>query len=129
MNTGIIKKDSASESGEKLVGQVVWFNVEKGYGFIKSGDKDIFVHYSKIIADDGEFRILEEGWQVSFELFEADRGNGNKKPQAKNVRVLSEGDSREILQETPDNSKRRHNKSAKRHKVQSGRRHSRHPSS
>lgn len=64
-----------------MTGKVKWFNAEKGYGFITSDEgKDIFVHYSAIQADD--FRSLEEGQKVSFEIVESDRGQ-----QAANVVV------------------------------------------
>jgi CspA family cold shock protein len=71
-----------------LKGHVLWFDVKKGFGFIRSNDQDIFVHFSKIESPPGEFRVLEEGEEVSFELFYAERGNGSKKPQAKNVKRL-----------------------------------------
>jgi CspA family cold shock protein len=65
------------------VGSVKWFNSEKGYGFIEQdgGGQDVFVHYSAIQADG--FRNLEEGQRVEFDITE-----GQKGPQASNVRVL-----------------------------------------
>lgn len=74
---------------KREVGKVLWFDVVKGYGFIrrKSGE-DIFVHFSKIIEEDGVFKVLEQNDVVEFEVFEADRGNGEKKPQAKDVKVI-----------------------------------------
>ena len=74
-----------------MQGKVLWFDVKKGFGFIREegGDEaDVFVHYSKILAEPGEFRVLEANDKVEFEKFDADRGDGAKKPQAKNVRKV-----------------------------------------
>ena len=64
-------------------GTVKWFNAEKGFGFIApaDGSADVFVHYSEIQG--GGFRSLEENQQVEFEV-----GQGQKGPQATNVRAL-----------------------------------------
>ena len=61
-------------------GIVKWFNSKKGYGFITSENKDIFVHYSGIVADG--FKSLAEGQNVSF-----DTTNGDKGIMAVNVQV------------------------------------------
>ncbi|MDO5690781.1 MAG: cold-shock protein [Tissierellia bacterium] len=61
-------------------GTVKWFNATKGYGFISTEDgEDVFVHYSAL-EDTGEFRTLDEGQAVEFEVVEGDKG-----PQASNV--------------------------------------------
>jgi CspA family cold shock protein len=64
-------------------GTVKWFNGEKGYGFIsvEGGGPDVFVHFSAI-AGDG-YRSLEEGQKVEFDITQ-----GQKGPQAENVRVI-----------------------------------------
>jgi cold shock protein len=64
-------------------GKVKWFNAEKGFGFIAQdgGGPDVFVHYSEV-AGSG-FKSLDEGQQVEFEI-----GQGQKGPQAQNVRPL-----------------------------------------
>lgn len=64
-------------------GTVKWFNAEKGYGFIapEGGGSDVFVHYSEIQGSG--FRTLEENQHVEFEV-----GQGQKGPQAQNVRQL-----------------------------------------
>ena len=64
-----------------MKGKVKWFNAGKGFGFINRvvGDgEDIFVHYTQILEDG--YRSLEEGQEVTFDLYETERGL-----QAKNV--------------------------------------------
>ena len=64
-------------------GTVKWFSPEKGFGFIlQEGGPDVFVHFSAIEGDG--YRNLEEGQQVEFDVTE-----GQKGPQAANVRVVS----------------------------------------
>jgi CspA family cold shock protein len=66
---------------ERLNGTVKWFNSSKGYGFITNEDgTDYFVHFKSIEGMD--FKTLEEGQKVSFEI-----GEGKKGPQAVSVRV------------------------------------------
>ncbi|AFU04306.1 MULTISPECIES: cold-shock protein [Nocardia] len=64
-------------------GIVKWFNSEKGFGFIAQdgGGPDVFVHYSAVSGSG--FRSLDEGQRVEFEI-----GQGQKGPQAQDVRVL-----------------------------------------
>ena len=74
-------------SGTKKVtmaqGTVKWFNGDRGYGFIAvEGGPDVFVHVSAIT--DGGQRSLEEGQKVEFDITQ-----GQKGPQAENVRVIS----------------------------------------
>jgi CspA family cold shock protein len=52
---------------------VKWFDVKKGWGFIKKADgEDIFVHYSAI-NEDG-FRSLDDGQDVEFEVTQGPKG-------------------------------------------------------
>ena len=61
-------------------GIVKWFNADKGYGFISTeNDGDVFVHYTAL-EDTGEYRKLDEGQEVEFEIVE-----GAKCPQPANV--------------------------------------------
>lgn len=46
------------------IGIVKWFNDSKGFGFIRSEDKDYFVHF-KAIKGDG-FKTLKDGCKVEF---------------------------------------------------------------
>ena len=62
-----------------MLGKVIWFSAEKGYGFIEREDgSDVFVHFSAI-QDEG-FKSLSEGQNVTFDIVDGNRG-----PQAANV--------------------------------------------
>ena len=64
-------------------GKVKWFDGKKGYGFIeKEEGGDVFVHYTAIKADK-EYKTLEEGATVEFDVVE-----GKKGLQAINVVVV-----------------------------------------
>ena len=75
----------------RITGKVLWFDIKKGFGFIRrASGSDVFVHYSKIIAEEGEFKVLQENDEVEFEIFLADRGTGSRRPQAANVKIIGE---------------------------------------
>jgi CspA family cold shock protein len=54
---------------------VKWFDAKKGYGFINHPDdgEDVFVHYSNIRSDD-DFKTLETGQRVRFEMSDGPKG-------------------------------------------------------
>lgn len=64
-------------------GTVKFFNSDKGYGFItpSAEGKDVFVHYSNVVGEG--YKSLEEGQKVEFDL-----AQGNKGPEAQNVRAV-----------------------------------------
>jgi len=71
----------------RMTGTVKWFNDAKGFGFIgREGGPDVFVHFTAI--ETTGFKSLAEGDQVEFEIVQ-----GQKGPQAANVRKLTEGDA------------------------------------
>jgi CspA family cold shock protein len=53
---------------------VKWFNKDKGFGFLVDPEvaTDVFVHFSEIQGDG--FRLLYEGEEVDYELFQDERG-------------------------------------------------------
>ncbi len=75
------KKRKPSGKGREQ-GEVKWFNVSKGYGFVtRTTGEDIFVHF-RSIRGEGR-RVLREGQQVEFTVTEGDKG-----PQAEDVEAL-----------------------------------------
>jgi CspA family cold shock protein len=54
----------------------------KDFGFIRTANRDLFVHYSEILSDD-EYKSLAEGQIVEFEEVETVKGWA-----AKNVKVI-----------------------------------------
>jgi cold shock protein len=74
---------AAAEMVKMAQGTVKWFNGGRGYGFIAvEGGPDVFVHVSAITG--GGAPSLEEGQQVEFDITQ-----GQKGPQAENVRVIA----------------------------------------
>lgn len=66
-----------------MLGQVKWFDAEKGYGFITTDSgKDVFVHYSQIQVNG--YKTLTEGQKVEFEITTGRRGD-----QVSNVKVIA----------------------------------------
>lgn len=59
----------------RSAGKVLWFNDQKGFGFIRTGDggEDLFVHHSSIKSIG--YRSLAEGESVEFTI---SQGNGGK---------------------------------------------------
>jgi CspA family cold shock protein len=68
-------------------GEVIWFHVEYGYGFIaweKDGvhQPDMFAHFSDVVLEG--FKLLKAGQQVTFTI-----GTNNEgKPKATDIRVI-----------------------------------------
>lgn len=73
---------SPAPAGPREEGQVKWFNVSKGFGFItKDNGEEIFVHF-RSIRGEGR-RSLRDGQRVSFIETESEKG-----PQAEDVQGL-----------------------------------------
>ncbi len=54
-------------------GNVKWFDVKKGFGFIVGPEgQDVFIHYSQIQTEG--FRLLKDGEEVEYELLETGKG-------------------------------------------------------
>lgn len=67
-----------------LIGNVKWFNSNKGFGFIQpeqQGDKDVFLHASELNASG--IKSIAEGQKVQYDLKE-DRG----RVAATNIKIL-----------------------------------------
>ncbi len=62
-----------------MVGEVKWFDEEKGFGFICQEDgTDVFVHYSHILQEG--YKSLTAGEKVSYDIVVNEKG-----PQARKV--------------------------------------------
>jgi len=62
-------------------GVVKWFSNVKGYGFIiMDNGQEAFAHYSDIAGPEDEYKTLEEGMTVEFDLLRTEKG-----PKAINI--------------------------------------------
>ncbi len=58
---------------ERVEGEVKWFDVKKGFGFIGGPEgEDVFVHFSAIGGNG--FRTLKDGEPVSYSMSRGDKG-------------------------------------------------------
>ena len=58
----------------QFTGVVKWFNVNKGYGFIKrDGGSDVFLHMREV-KNSGVEGGLDEGDEIRFDVHEGERG-------------------------------------------------------
>ena len=62
-----------SYMNDRKNGIVKWFNDTKGYGFIASEGRDLFVHYKSI--NSGGFKTLKEGQHITFKLGKSSKGD------------------------------------------------------
>ena len=53
-------------------GQVKWFNGQKGFGFIATEDKDVFVHITAVHA--AGMDTLTEGATIAFDMEDGPKG-------------------------------------------------------
>ena len=62
-----------STGGKREEGEVKWFNVSKGFGFIsRENGEEIFVHFRSILGEGR--RSLRDGQKVSFVVADSDKG-------------------------------------------------------
>ena len=67
------KPRKAQSDGDFEEGEVKWFNVKKGFGFIvRDSGGDVFVHF-RTIEGNGR-RVLRQGQRVRFRVVEAEKG-------------------------------------------------------
>ena len=61
-----------------MIGNVKWYNASKGYGFIKTEDREVFFHRSQLKQS---VKALAQGDNVEFELYEV----GENRYEARNI--------------------------------------------
>ena len=79
---GYDHSDSYDHSDEEREeGEVKWFNVSKGFGFIRRDNgEEIFVHFRSIRSKNPGRRGLRDGQRVTYVVVNSDKG-----PQAEDV--------------------------------------------
>jgi len=76
--------ESKHSGGQRDEGNVKWFNMAKGFGFIRRDNgEEIFVHF-RSIRGEGR-RGLRDGQRVSFVVTQSEKG-----PQAEDVEAISQ---------------------------------------
>ena len=87
---------AAAAATSRVSGQVKWFNLKAGYGFLSVGQPlcagdslvttaDVFVHHTNIRVGKSQFRYLVQGENVEFDVCESSKGDQHKF-EAQNVK-------------------------------------------
>jgi cold shock CspA family protein len=85
---------NVTNSTERLIGRVKWFNNKAGYGFITVTEgtqtgSDIFVHHTSINVENQQYKYLMQGEYVEFSLSKTT--SGVHEYQASNVNGIKCG--------------------------------------
>ena len=93
-NTDSVTHSAGTNSSERFIGRVKWFNNKAGYGFISITDgvqsgTDVFIHHSAIGVSSEQYKYLIQGEYVTFCLSETQ--NETHKFQASNVLGINGG--------------------------------------
>ncbi|WP_099974648.1 MULTISPECIES: cold-shock protein [Lactobacillaceae] len=72
----------------KFVGKIVRFNKDRGFGFVKADDEDIFFFADSVLNRDDYF--IQTNLDVEFEV-----APGFKGPQAINITIFEENEDEE----------------------------------
>jgi len=83
---GNLRKRRGFMNSPKITGTVKFFNNDKGFGFIRMGAEDIFVHATKII--DGS--KLSDNDEVRFTV-----GEGRRGPEAQEVELVRKAETKQ----------------------------------
>ena len=88
LNSDVVTTTPVTNSAERTIGLVKWFNNKSGYGFITvvEGEKsgfDIFVHHTTINVSNEQYKYLVQGEYVEFSLVKVE--NSTHEYQASNV--------------------------------------------
>lgn len=79
---------TTTEEASRQQGQVKFFNIQKGFGFVKSlsGDGEYFVHVTDLMPKSNCFVALYSGEYIEFTLEKCDKGF-----QCRNVTGINNG--------------------------------------
>jgi CspA family cold shock protein len=71
-------------------GKVKWFDMKKGYGFIRPSDKsqaEVFIHLLDV--QKSGLQSLEQGQEVEYQLYTSPRKHHENKQHAKDIKILN----------------------------------------